>query len=528
MSKIPKIKRALISVSEKSGIVDFAKQLIDIGIEILATGGTAKLLAESSMPVTKISDYINFPEILGGRVKTLHPKIYGALLALDHEFDQAELSANHIESIDLVVVNLYPFQQVTSKPEVKFSEAIENIDIGGPCMIRASAKNAERITVIVDPTDYKPVLEEIHTHGNTCPDTRSRLARKAFALTADYDKTISTFLTNAHDPGTTAEKPHSFPTAFTPNYIKNMDLRYGENPHQLAAVYKQASEQPGTLAAAKQLQGKPLSYNNLLDADAALECVRGLNPNKSAVVIVKHCTPCGAAEADSLMNAYQRAYQTDSISAFGGIIACNQPLDHSTAEMICQQQFAEVIIAPQIKAEAIEALSKKPNIRVLAYGSEQNTSANLSMRTISGGLLVQDQDIALHPGNINVVTKRKPSATELEDLLFAWAVVCFTKSNGIVLAKELATVGIGSGQTSRIFSTKIAVMKADEAKLATAGAVMASDAFFPFADSIETAHAAGITAIIQPGGSRRDAEVIAAADKAGMAMLFTATRHFRH
>ncbi|MCH9769442.1 MAG: bifunctional phosphoribosylaminoimidazolecarboxamide formyltransferase/IMP cyclohydrolase [Gammaproteobacteria bacterium] len=520
-------RRALISVSDKTGLVEFATQLTELNFEIVATSGTVKLLAKAGIKATLVADYTGFPEILGGRVKTLHPKIYGGLLAQAND-DQTDLTTHNIPLIDLVVINLYPFQQATARTDCTLAEAIEYIDIGGPTMLRAAAKNAERVSVLVDIADYAPIIEEIRANNNTHLETRWRLARKAFAHTADYDRAIAHYLAKLNHSKAKPTKNNDFPAMLTPNFDKITDLRYGENPHQRAAFYNQTLTQPGTLAAAEQLQGKPLSYNNLLDADAAFECVQNL-ADQPACVIVKHATPCGAAQAESLVEAYQRAYATDPQSAFGGIVALNRPLDEPTAKAICQQQFVEVIMTPQVHVNALAVCANKPNMRVLTCSINRNNKPNLGMRSISGGLLIQDQDLErITLQDVKCVTNRQASPEELDDLLFAWHVVAFAKSNAIVYAKNCATIGIGSGQTSRVFSARIAILKAQEANLPLAGAVMASDAFFPFADSIDIAANAGITAIIQPGGSKRDTEIIKAANKANIAMVLTGMRHFKH
>ncbi len=522
-----KVKRALLSTSNKSGLVAFAKQIESLGIDIIATGGTAKLLETENISVTRISDYTGFPEILGGRVKTLHPKIYGALLSR-RGIDDASLQEHQIDPIDLVIVNLYPFAETVANPDCSIESAIENIDIGGPTMLRAAAKNHQDITAVVDPADYQLVLDELKAEGNTSLATRQQLARKVFAYTATYDQAISHYLNQALAPDNKEDITEAFPQEYTAHFSKQNDLRYGENPHQKSAFYKQQPALPGSLAEAEQLQGKPLSYNNLVDSDAALACVRALDATTPACVIVKHATPCGAALGTSVLDAYQRAYATDPTSAFGGIIAFNTTLDLETTRVILDQQFVEVILAPSFDKAAITELANKTNLRVLATGSATKNTSML-LRSISGGLLLQDNDHSpITAGDLQLASKRVPTANEIADLLFAWQVVRFAKSNAIVYAKNKAALGIGTGQTSRIFSAKIAAMKAQEAGLHLQGAVMASDAFFPFADSVEFATQAGITAIIQPGGSKRDNEVIAAADNANIAMVFTGIRLFRH
>lgn len=516
------IHRALVSVSDKTGIVEFCQQLVRQGIEIISTGGTANLLRNNNIEVTDVSDYTGFPEIMGGRVKTLHPKIHGALLGRINQ--DSELMTKHgITPIDLVVVNLYPFQQTISEPDVTIDDAIENIDIGGPTMIRAAAKNHQRVSVLCDINDYAHILQELsNNEGKISDETRFTLARKAFAHTAQYDTTIANYLGDVN----TNEQQQVFPPTYTAQYIKKQDLRYGENPHQDAAFYQDKTSVNSGIANAKQLQGKPLSYNNIADADAALECVR--NFSEPCCVIVKHANPCGVAIADDLTTAYQRAFKTDSTSAFGGIIAFNQTLDPQTAEAMIQQQFVEVIIAPAIDQAAIETLQQKPNVRVLTCGELTPLQAAFEYKRVTGGLLIQQRDNSVYQGELQVVTNTQPSKEQLKDLEFAWMIAKYVKSNAIVYAKDQATVGIGAGQMSRVDSTIIAARKANDAELAVKNAVMASDAFFPFRDAIDNAAKAGITAIIQPGGSMRDQEVIDAANEHGIAMVFTSMRHFKH
>jgi len=519
------IQRALISVSDKSGLADFAQQLSAMGITLLSTGGTATHLREHDIPVTDVSSYTGFPEIMEGRVKTLHPKIHGGLLAR-RGIDDATLIEQHIDTIDLLVVNLYPFEQTIEKPDCSLTNAIENIDIGGPTMIRAAAKNYHDVTVVVDANDYKNILTEMRKQNNaTTLDTRFNLMKKAFAHTARYDAAITNYFTRLNGN----DEKRSFPDVLTVQFQKRQDLRYGENPHQKAAFYQNSSPAPHTLAQAKQWQGKPLSYNNIADTDAALACVKRFTEG-SACVIVKHANPCGVAVAKDQLSAYQRAFQTDATSAFGGIIAFNEPLTEDTAKAIIEQQFVEVIIAPKLTPEAKTVFEQKPNVRLLTCGPFSNeTSQTYDYKCIDGGLLVQEHDnLTLNPKNLKVVSKRKPTDTEMRDLLFAWHVVRFVKSNAIVYCKDQATVGIGAGQMSRVISAKIAGLKAIDADLNVQGAVMASDAFFPFRDGIDMAAKAGIRAIIQPGGSIRDNEVIAAADEADIGIVFTGVRHFWH
>lgn len=520
----PALQRALISTADKAGLVEFAQQLHSLGIALLATGNTAQVLKQAHLPVTDVADYTGFPEILGGRVKTLHPKIHGGLL-YRKGLDEAELQTHGILPIDLVVVNLYPFAKTIANPNTTLPEAIEQIDIGGPSMLRAAAKNHDRVTVVVDPADYPLVLSELKQHGATTPHTRLQLATKVFAHTSAYDQLIANYLSKPLSNKTDSV----LPDVFSPLFNKQADLRYGENPHQAAAFYVNAIQQAGSLAQATQLQGKPLSFNNLMDSNAALECVRALPANKPACVIVKHATPCGVATGNTLEEAYQRAFACDSSSAFGGIIAFNQALDEVSAKAITEQQFAEVVLAPSIENNALAIFTHKKNLRVLACDDPTiSLQKNFTLHSISGGLLVQEADNQQPNHHLTVVTQRQPTPSEMTDCEFAWQVVKFVKSNAIVYAKNGMTLGIGTGQTSRVFSAEIAILKAQQASLDLQGAAMASDAFFPFADSLDIAIKAGITAIIQPGGSIRDEEVIRAADEANIAMIFTGIRHFKH
>jgi len=518
-----KIKRALISVSDKTGIVEFASQLASRGIIILSTGGTASLLAENDIEVVEVSDHTGFPEIMDGRVKTLHPKIHGGLLGRRGK-DDAVMAENDIDPIDLVVVNLYPFESTVSKVDCSLADAIENIDIGGPTMLRSAAKNHAYVGVVVDANDYKNVINEIDTNEGSLTDTtRFSLAQKVFAHTANYDANVSNYLGAISTDGVDLD----YPLTFSVQFKKLQDMRYGENPHQSAAFYGQANPPTGTLASAKQLQGKALSYNNIADTDAALECV--LSYQEVACVIVKHANPCGVAVGENVLQAYERAYQTDPTSAFGGIIAFNRPLDAETARAIIDRQFVEVIIAPSISQEVLDIVSAKENIRVLEAGVREHTIQQLTMKRVSGGLLIQDNDQGIiERGDLKIVSKRPPTKKEIEDLLFTWKVVKYVKSNAIVYAKDKQTIGIGAGQMSRVYSARIAAIKAEDEGLEVSGSVMASDAFFPFRDGIDSAAKVGVTAIIQPGGSMRDEEVIAAADEANMAMVFTSMRHFLH
>jgi phosphoribosylaminoimidazolecarboxamide formyltransferase/IMP cyclohydrolase len=523
MPDMPVVKRALVSVSNKNGIIEFCGELHKLGITILSTGGTARLLHDHGIKVTDVSEVTGFPEIMDGRVKTLHPKIHGGLLGRRGQDDEV-MRQHGIEPIDLVVVNLYPFETTVSRPDCTLEEAIENIDIGGPAMLRAAAKNHAWVGVVVDTADYARVIAELKENQRSLSGaTRFYLARKVYAHTANYDGAVSNYLGAINDAG----KFENYPATYTMQFHKQQDLRYGENPHQTAAFYKQPDSPAGTLASARQHQGKELSYNNIADTDAALECVLGIA--EPACVIVKHANPCGVAVADNLSAAYEKAYATDPVSAYGGIIAFNRALDAATAKAIIDRQFVEVIIAPDIDAEALTVTAGKINVRVLSTGRRQQAIRQLELKRVSGGLLVQDSDSGVvTPDQLQVVTRRKPTDKELQDLMFAWHVVKYVKSNAIVYARERQTIGIGAGQMSRVYSARIAVIKAEDAGLPVSGSVMASDAFFPFRDGIDSAARAGIAAVIQPGGSVRDEEVIAAADEHGMAMVFTGMRHFRH
>jgi len=517
------IQRALISVSDKTGIVEFAQQLQQAGIEILSTGGTAKLLADSKVPVIEVSDYTGFPEMMAGRVKTLHPKIHGGILGR-RGTDDAVMQEHGIGPIDMVVVNLYPFEQTVANPDCDLPTAIENIDIGGPTLIRAAAKNHAAVTVIVDSSDYASVLDEMKTNdGVVCDATRFRLAVKTFEHTARYDGAIANYLGALSADG----EKQAFPQTLSLQYRQVQTMRYGENPHQSAAFFVEHAESEASVATAKQIQGKELSYNNVADTDAALECVKQFDQG-AACVIVKHANPCGVAYGDSLLDAYDRAYKTDPESAFGGIIAFNQVLDADTARAIVERQFVEVIVAPSIDEAALPVLAEKKNVRVLSCGEWPATpAARLDFKRVNGGLLVQDADLLLLD-ETRVVTERQPGEAEMKNLLFAWRVAKFVKSNAIVYANDSMTIGVGAGQMSRINSARIAGIKAEYAGLTVKGSVMASDAFFPFRDGIDQAAEAGIAAVIQPGGSMRDEETIAAANEHGMAMVFTGMRHFRH
>lgn len=516
------VQCALVSVSEKTGVVGFCKELAALKIKIISTGGTAKLLIENGISVTEVSEHTGFPEIMGGRVKTLHPLIHGGLLARRGQDDKV-MQENGIEAIDLLAVNLYPFEATVSRAECSLEEAIENIDIGGPTMLRAAAKNHAHVGVIVDVGDYDQVISELKQHNNQLSDaTRFSLAQKVFAHTANYDAAVSNYLSAITADGDTL----AYPQIYSMQFRKLQDMRYGENPHQSAAFYKQLGVPKGTIANAKQLQGKELSYNNIADSDAAVECV--LSFDEPACVIVKHANPCGVALADTILEAYDLAYATDPTSAFGGIIAFNRELDAQTARAIIKRQFTEVIIAPQVEPSAIEVTASKAGVRVLAIGERKDRIQQMELKRVSGGLLIQDGDTGtISQNDLKVVSKRKPDEQEVADLLFAWKVVKYVKSNAIVYIKNRQTIGIGAGQMSRIYSARIAAIKAEDEGLKVEGSVMASDAFFPFRDGIDSAAAVGIRAVIQPGGSVRDEEVIAAADEHDIAMVFTGMRHFR-
>ncbi len=518
-----KIQRALISVSDKSGVLQFARQLASQGVEIVSTGGTAKMLAENGVPVIEVADYTGFPEMLDGRVKTLHPRIHGGILGRrDLTEHVATMRTHDIPNIDLVCVNLYPFRETIAKPGCTLEDAIENIDIGGPAMVRSAAKNHGAVVIVTDPTDYAAILEEMAaTDGALSHATRFRLAKKAFSHTAAYDAAISNYLTSLNEAGL----PGLFPEQLNLNFIRVQSMRYGENPHQAAAFYRDPNPAPGTLAHYVQLQGKELSYNNIGDADAAWECVKTFSA--PACVIVKHANPCGIALADNFLDAYRKAFATDSTSAFGGIIAFNGDVDGATAEAV-SGQFLEVLIAPAYSAEAREVLARKQNVRVLALPLAEGRNS-LELKRVGGGLLVQTTDtFNVSRADLKVVSKRRPSEQEIEDMLFAWKVAKFVKSNAIVFAAAGQTLGVGAGQMSRVDSTRIAVIKAANAGLRLEGCAVASDAFFPFRDGVDVLAEAGAKAVIQPGGSVKDAEVIGAADEHGIAMAFTGHRHFRH
>lgn len=518
-------RRALLSVSDKTGVLELAQALLAMEIQLLSTGGTAKLLRDAGLAVTDVAQITEFPEIMDGRVKTLHPRIHGGLLGRVG-VDDAVMQAHGIEAIDLLVVNLYPFAQTIARADVSLDEAIENIDIGGPAMLRAAAKNHQRVMVLTDAADYGAAIKALQTNNNTLAWRRT-LAAKAYAHTAQYDGRVASYLGSIAEQADANHASIDFPPSLHLSLSRAEVLRYGENPHQKAALYVESPLPAGCVASAQFRQGKSLSYNNIADADAALECVKLFE--QAACVIVKHANPCGVAEAGTVLAAYELAYQTDPTSAFGGIIAFNRPLDGETARVMVARQFIEVVIAPEFSADALAALAAKPNIRVLATGSLTSAGPWRDFKRIQGGLLVQDGDLHTQPSNdYACVSTRQPSPQERADLLFAWKVAMQVKSNAIVYAKDLRSIGIGAGQMSRVISAKIAAIKAADAKLVVAGAVMASDAFFPFRDGIDAAAEAGVTAVIQPGGSMRDSEVIEAANQHGMSMLFTGTRHFKH
>lgn len=518
MKSEPGIQRALVSTSNKTGLLEFVSQLSLLGIEIIATGNTAKLLRDHNLAVTEVADFTGFPEILDGRLKTLHPKIHGGLLARPG-IDDDSCAEHGILPIHLLIANLYPFRETIAKPGCTEAEAIEQIDIGGPTLLRGAAKNHAFVSVVVDPSDYAQVLKEIQSSGNTSLEFRRHLATKVFSHTAAYDSAIAKYMQGSE----------ALADPYLGAFQKKMDLRYGENPHQKAAFYTEIPPLLGSLSAAESLQGKVLSYNNLIDAEAALQCVREFSKHQPACVIIKHATPCGAALGSTLLEAYEKALACDPISAFGGIVAFNQELDKKTAEFMIEKQFVEVLLAPSLTEDAKKILSGKNNCRVLICG-EPHQQSSFNLRSISGGLLIQENDDAMEEDTPSIIlaSNKAPTERERADLFFALKVVKHAKSNAIVYAKNLSTLGIGSGQTSRVFSAKIAILKAEEAGLSLHHAVMASDAFFPFPDSIEVAAAAGISAIIQPGGSKRDADIIARANQLGLSLMLTGTRHFRH
>ena len=513
------VRRALVSVSDKRGLIPFATGLSEFGVEVLSTGGTCKQLRDAGLPVIEVAEKTGFPEIMDGRVKTLHPVIHGGLLGR-RGTDESVMDEHGIEPIDLLVVNLYPFEQTIAREDASLEDAIENIDIGGPAMIRAASKNHDGVAVIVEPDDYESILEDIK-NDNLSLESRRRLAAKAYAHTASYDTAITQYLSGSLGDDALGQR-----FLYSGNLSERM--RYGENPHQNAAFYVDQQAPAGSLAAAKQLQGKALSYNNIADSDAALECVKQFE--KPACVIVKHANPCGVAVADNSHDAYDKAFKTDPTSAFGGIIAFNRPLDVKTAEAIVDRQFVEVIVAPSIEADALAVVAAKKNVRVLETGEWPSAALpGFDFKKVSGGLLVQNTDLGvISESDLKVVTDLAPTPEQIEDMLFAWTIVKYVKSNAIIFCKDNMTIGVGAGQMSRVYSTKIAAIKAADEGLEIKGSVMASDAFFPFRDGIDAAAETGISAIIQPGGSMRDDEVIQAANEHGLAMVFTGMRHFRH
>ena len=516
-------KFALLSVSDKTGLLDFASQLLNLGFTLLSTGGTQKLLSEGGLAVTGVSEHTGFAEIMDGRVKTLHPRIHGGILGRAQ--DEEVMQTQDIPPIDLVIVNLYPFEAATSDDNCSLEDAIENIDIGGPAMVRAAAKNLARVAVVVDPADYSAIADELVSAGSVSESTRFSLATKAFAHTARYDGLVAAYLSRRSGD---TDQVRTLPDYITPQFQSRQELRYGENPHQAAAFYVESGVAPSGIAAAIQLQGKALSYNNINDADAALECARQFD-QQAACVIVKHANPCGVAMGSNNIEAYLNAFATDPVSSFGGIIAFSQLVQTEVATAILEKQFVEVVIAPAFSDGAIEQFSSKPNVRLLRSAGSEQTSAGLHYQRVSGGLLVQQKDgDRIGREDCRCVTEREPTEQEWLDMLFAWKVARMAKSNAIIFAANGRTLGVGAGQMSRVDSARIARWKAKDAGLALDGAAMASDAFFPFRDGIDTAAEAGIQAVIQPGGSMRDDEVIAAANEHGIAMVFTGVRHFRH
>ncbi|MBB3276784.1 MULTISPECIES: bifunctional phosphoribosylaminoimidazolecarboxamide formyltransferase/IMP cyclohydrolase [unclassified Pseudoxanthomonas] len=520
------VRRALLSVSDKTGLIELAQALAARNVELLSTGGTAKALRDAGLAVRDVSDVTGFPEIMDGRVKTLHPKVHGGLLGR-RGTDDAVMAQHGIGAIDLLVLNLYPFEKVTARADCTLDEAVENIDIGGPAMLRAAAKNFAHVAVATDPAQYADLVRELDEHdGSLSARTRFALSVAAFNRVAQYDAAISNYLSAVTDASAVVPARSEFPAQMNSTFVKVMDLRYGENPHQSGAFYRDLGPVPGTLATFQQLQGKELSFNNLADADSAWECVRQFDA--PACVIVKHANPCGVAVGVACGDAYELAYATDPTSAFGGIIAFNRTLDAATAKVILDRQFVEVLIAPDYEEGALDYAKKKANVRVLRIplGAGLN---NYDSKRIGSGLLLQSSDNrGMSADELKVVSQRSPTEAELRDLLFAWRVAKYVKSNAIVYAKDNRTIGVGAGQMSRVYSARIAGIKAADANLQVEGSVMASDAFFPFRDGIDAAAEAGIKAVIQPGGSMRDSEVIAAADEHGLAMVFTGVRHFRH
>ncbi len=530
MSNARPIRRALISVSDKTGIVEFAQALAERGVDILSTGGTARLLAEKGISVTEVSDYTGFPEMMDGRVKTLHPKVHGGVLGRRGQDDDV-MATHGINPIDMVVVNLYPFAETVAKEGCTLEDAVENIDIGGPTMVRSAAKNHKDVTIVVNAGDYDRVVAEMDANDKSLTlETRFDLAIAAFEHTAAYDGMIANYfgtMVPSYGDNKEGDEESKFPRTFNQQFEKKQDMRYGENSHQAAAFYVEANPQEASVSTARQIQGKALSYNNIADTDAALECVKEFD--EPACVIVKHANPCGVALGEDILEAYNRAYKTDPTSAFGGIIAFNRELDAATASAIVERQFVEVIIAPSVSAEAVDVVAAKKNVRLLECGEWTTKTTGFDVKRVNGGLLVQDRDQGMVSlDDLKVVSKRQPTDEELKDALFCWKVAKYVKSNAIVYSKGDMTIGVGAGQMSRVYSAKIAGIKAADEGLQVEGCVMASDAFFPFRDGIDAAAEAGIKCVIQPGGSMRDDEVIQAADEHGMAMIFTGMRHFRH
>jgi phosphoribosylaminoimidazolecarboxamide formyltransferase/IMP cyclohydrolase len=512
------VRRALLSVSDKTNLLDFARGLHDLGIQLVSTGGTFRTLQDAGLPAIEVSSVTEFPEMMGGRVKTLHPKIQGGILGRRDQ-DQAVMAEHGIEAIDLVCVNLYPFRETIANPDKTHEDAIENIDIGGPAMVRSAAKNHQFVGIVTSPLQYQTVLSELQAGGLSF-ETRKQLAKAAFQHTAEYDGAIANYLGRDNEAV-------QYPERLFIHFERDSVLRYGENPHQSAAFYRDPSVSGSSVGTSRQLAGKALSFNNIADTDAALECVRQFDA--PACVIVKHANPCGVAVEGSILDAYEKAFETDPTSAFGGIIAFNRSLDAKTADSILERQFVEVIIAPGVEPGVVELFEKKPSVRLLTVGSLEQTAVQPDYRRVQGGLLIQDTDTGSRTeSELTCVTDTKPTAAQMADLLFAWKVAKFVKSNAIIYAKNNQTIGVGAGQMSRVYSARIAAIKAQEANLEVAGSVMASDAFFPFRDGIDAAAEAGISAVIQPGGSIRDDEVIEAANEHGIAMVFTGMRHFRH
>ena len=512
------VRRALLSVSDKSNLLDFAQGLHNLGVQLVSTGGTFRALQDAGLPAVEVSSVTEFPEMMDGRVKTLHPKIHGGILGRRDQ-DQAVMAEHGIEAIDLVCVNLYPFKETIANPDKTHEDAIENIDIGGPAMVRSAAKNHQFVGIVTSPLQYQTVLSELQAGGLSF-ETRKQLAKAAFQHTAEYDGAIANYLGRDNEAA-------QYPEKLFMHFERDSVLRYGENPHQSAAFYRDPSVSGSSVGTSQQLAGKALSFNNIADTDAALECVRQFEA--PACVIVKHANPCGVAVEGSILEAYEKAFETDPTSAFGGIIAFNRSLDAKTADRILERQFVEVIIAPGVEPGVVELFEKKPSVRLLTVGSLEQTPAQSDYRRVQGGLLIQDTDTGSRiESELTCVTDTKPTAPQMADLLFAWKVAKFVKSNAIIYAKNNQTIGVGAGQMSRVYSARIAAIKAQDANLEVAGSVMASDAFFPFRDGIDAAAEAGIAAVIQPGGSIRDDEVIAAANEHGIAMVFTGMRHFRH